>query len=63
MLSFGVEGGKELYYRRVGAVNGTLVEDLRRVEGNVVEGGVEGAGAGAGAGGKGVADVGAMAYA
>ncbi len=58
VLSFGVEGGKELYYRRVGAVNGTLVEDLRRVEGTVVE-----AGGVAGGSGKGVADVAAMAYA
>ena len=59
MFSFSVDGGKELYYRRVGAVNGTLVEDLRRVEGRVVEGGVESGGDG----GKGAADVYAMAYA
>lgn len=44
VFAFGVQGGKELYYRRVAAVNGTVVGDERRVEGRepevvVVDGG------------------------
>ena len=60
VLSFGVEGGAELYFRRVGAVNGTVVEDLRRLEGRVlqeVKAEVDGDGRVA------LADVGATAYA
>jgi hypothetical protein len=51
--------GEELYYREVEAVNGTVVEDWRRMKGR----GVNGSGDGGSGKGKGVMDAEALVYA